>query len=190
MKLGRVAYNGKRVLGVSIKVGSELVQSPEAVWHNLVAAVLELRDDLRRVDVSSKLGSRARVCNRAWLSDLLCDTRDDRALLLLLVIAASSNRCIEMDRWRDDVNVLGQVRRDAVLVAGDVRLSSLMLEQVVVGLQKRLGFLHSGIELQPTTAKCMGDPFLGDTRFFEPCLDGVDRLLASVMLATSHCSQN
>lgn len=61
-----------------------------------------------------------------------------------------NDESIEMNGWRDQVNVTLDRSRYAVVVASEVILASLDIgENAVLGLKKRLGFCNSSVELDP-----------------------------------------
>lgn len=120
------------------------------------------------------------LCDRLWHS---LEKRGHRAALakskgsLLEFLCLWRARGNEVDTWSHVVDVLGDGFVHMVLVTADGHLASgLVLEEVVLGVEKRLGFPCLKINCHPLLVDALGDAVSLNTSPVQPAANSLDSI--------------
>lgn len=149
--------------------GGEVVQGTKAVGGDLRITVREVSTDGMDIDLLAGLWQRSSV-----VGSQCCKT----GLVTLLPLLEPS---IKLDRREDHVDVVcAQIRRYAVLITCDVRLTILVPEDVVFRLQEILNLSNGGVaDFYPTLVGMLVDPLRGKARICEPRGNLIGTLITS-----------
>ena len=149
----------------------EVVQRTQTIRRDVRIAIRQRESLWGRI----RLGARARD-GRAFLGQPAAAgiARAESRVALLPLVGVADDLGVEMDGRHDQIDVLGHILRDAVVVAGDVLLARGVFVDFVFGLEEAFDFGDAGVEIEPVPAARQGDAGGLDARGYEPVVDGVD----------------
>jgi len=164
--LRRVLNDAVLVAGRRCDARREGVEGAQAVGRDHGVAMLQLRDDVVRRNLAAGLREGARVRP--------ADAVGDAGLHVALAervagaAAAGDELGVEVDRGHNQVDVLAEVRGDAVGLAGDVGLAERVVVDVILSLQQRLDVRDRSVHIDPGLAGRKGNAVTRDPEFNQP----------------------